>query len=96
MRHRQEQSITDLTFQFLRREGLETPLNEYRLMAAWSDMVGKRTAMASRNMFIRNEKLFVEIDNPVIRQELMMRRTSLVSRLNSIVGTRVITDIIIR
>ena len=96
MRRTKEQNVTDLALQFLRNEGLETPLNEYRIMAAWPQVIGKRMAMATKNMFIRNEKLHVEIDNPVIRQELMMSREALVSRLNASVGARVITDIIIR
>ena len=40
MKRNNTEQIGDVLRQFLRQQGLETPLNEYRLVDAWKDVVG--------------------------------------------------------
>ena len=93
MKYNKSEPITDLLHQYLRAEGLETPLNEYRVVSTWPDVVEEVVAKATGKIFIKNQILNVQIKSPVIRQELMMRRHDLVQKLNAIVGAAVIIDI---
>ena len=77
----------------MRAEGLETPLNERRLINAWDDVVGPTVVKYTTEKFIKNQTLFVKIQNPALRQDLSMMRSQLVSRLNAAVGALVITDV---
>ena len=43
MKRRKEQPIGVLLHEFLRVQGLEAPLNEYRLLAAWGKVMGNIT-----------------------------------------------------
>mgnify|MGYP000102129895 CR=1 FL=1 len=85
--------LADVVRQFLRQERLEAPLNEYRLVDAWKDVVGPAVARYTLNLFIRNQTLCVQLSSSVLRQELMMYRKQLVKSLNDRVGAQVIVDI---
>ena len=96
MRRNNAESIGDLIRKYLRHEGLETPLNEKRLIDAWSEILGPSIASYTRNIYIRNQRLYVQLNSAPLRQELMMGREKLVRSLNKHVGATVITNIIFR
>lgn len=85
--------LGDVLQQFLRNEGLETPLLQKRIVEAWDEVVGEKITGYTADKFIKNQVLFVKITNPALRQDLSMMRSQLVSRLNRSVGTSVISDV---
>ena len=80
MKRNDAEQIGDMIRKFFRLNGLESPLNEYRLVQAWKDVV----------------ILYVHLTSSVLRQELMMGRDLLVRNLNKQVGAQVIVNIIFR
>lgn len=86
--------IGDMIRRFLREEGLESPLNEYRLIQAWETVLGRAIARYTGQMYIKNQTLYVHLTSPALRQNLQMSRQSLVKRLNEAVGAQVIVDIV--
>ncbi len=94
--HKQKaEGIGALLQQFLRQSGLETPLQQHRLLEAWPVVMGQKIASITSNLYIQNQTLHAQVRSAVIRQEIMMRRQIFVQRLNSEAGAQVITDIII-
>ncbi len=81
---------------FFRQNGLESPLNEYRLVQAWNDVVGPTITRYTSNLYIKNQILYVHLTSSVLREELMMGRELLVRNLNQQVGAQVIVNIIFR
>lgn len=79
--------------QFIRDEGLETPLLQKRVIDSWEKVTGQVVAQYTGEKFIKNQVLFVKIINPALRQDLSMMRTQLTRRLNDAVGTTVISDV---
>jgi len=96
MKRKDAQSIGELVRQFLRSESLETPLNERRLLNAWRDVMGPVISSYTRDLYIRNQILYVQLNSSVLRQELMMERRRIVSRLNDAVKAQVISDVVFR
>ncbi|MGL4851553.1 MAG: DciA family protein [Phocaeicola sp.] len=96
MRKRNTEQIGDMIRKFFRQEGLESPLNEYRLVQAWKDVVGAAIANYTTNIYIKNQILYVHLSSSVLRHELMMGRELLVKNLNQQVGSQVIVNIIFR
>lgn len=90
---REVKSINDILQQFLRKEGLETPLQQKRLIDAWDSVAGSMVARYTQEKFIKNQILFVKITNPALRQDLSMMRQQLTRRLNEVVGSSVISDV---
>ena len=93
MFRREVKSIDDLLNMYLRREGLETPLLQRRVIAMWNTVAGATVARYTGDKFIRNQTLYVKILNPALRQDLSMMRAQLVRRINTAVGSQVITDV---
>ncbi len=77
----------------MRKEGLETPLLQRRVIDAWEETAGGLAGQYTQEKFIKNQTLFVKINNPALRADLSMQKTRLVSMLNSKVGAFVISDI---
>lgn len=96
MRRNNAEHIGDVIRFFLRQQGLESPLNEYRLVQAWNDVVGSAMARYTENLYIKNQTLYVHLTSSVLRQELMMARELLVKNLNQQVGAQVIVNIVFR
>lgn len=87
------QPLGDILNEFLRRQGLETPLLQRRLIENVDTVLGPRASHYVSEKFIRNQTLFVRIGSPIVRAELSMKRTAIVQKLNASVGTMLITDI---
>lgn len=96
MRRNNTEQIGNLLRKFMREEGLETPLNEQRLITAWKEVLGPSIASYTSNIYIKNQILYVHLTSAVLREELMMGRELLVRNLNRYVGATVINNIIFR
>lgn len=93
MFRRKVQNLDDVINQFLRHEGLETPLLQRRVIDAWGKVAGRVVERYTGEKFIRNQTLFVKIVNPALRSDLSMMRAELVRKLNAEVGSIVITEV---
>lgn len=93
MFRRDVKPLSAILQQFIRDEGLETPLLQKRVIDSWENVTGQVVAQYTGEKFIKNQVLFVKIINPALRQDLSMMRTQLTRRLNDAVGTTVISDV---
>lgn len=93
MKRKEASPIGDLVQSYLRRESLDTPLNEFRLVRAWNEILGPVVAKSTKQIFIKNQQLNVHLDSAALRHELLMRRTQLIDILNRHIGAKVIYDI---
>ena len=60
-------SISELVLATCREEGLETPLNEHRLIKAWSQILGPAVNNYTKELYIRNQILYVQLTSPLQR-----------------------------
>lgn len=93
MRRNKAEMFGEILRQYLRTEGLETPLNERRIVAAWPQVMGEGISNYTGDIYVRNQTLYVQIKSPALKSNLMMSRSVLVHRLNEAVGAQVITQI---
>jgi predicted nucleic acid-binding Zn ribbon protein len=93
MKRSKTESITNLLNEFLREQGLETPLNQHRLIEMWPEVMGNAINQQTNDLFIKNQTLYLKIKSAALKNDLMMNRAALVQRLNEAVGAYVITDI---
>ena len=96
MKRTDSEQVGGVILQYLREFGLETPLNEHRILQAWDKVLGPAVSRYTKELRIYNQVLFVTISSAALRNELMMRRTELVARLNAEAGAQVITQIVLR
>lgn len=94
MKRNDAEPIGNLIRNFLRQESLDTPLNEQRLIHSWGEIMGNLIASYTKEVYIRNQVLYVHLTSAALRQELMMERESLVRKLNNHMGAAVINHIV--
>lgn len=87
--------IRDVLLAFLREQGLETPLLEYRITQAWPEVMGAVISRYTRQVFVREGKLHVQLTSAPLRQNLMMEHKRIARKLNDHVGSYVISDVYI-
>ena len=85
--------LGDLLMQFLRSEGLETPLLEYRIISAWSAVMGESISRYTTELYVRNSILWVKLKSPALKQNLLMMHGDITRKLNAYVKSQVITDV---
>jgi len=93
MFRRDVKQVKDIILQAMREQGLETPLQQKRLVEAWPTVAGPVIASYTLNTFIYNQTLYVRLSNPALRADLSMRRQEFTSKLNAVVGEQIIIDI---
>lgn len=85
------------------KEALEQMLKAYRLkgkydetfaVSSWKAVVGKAVANRTKEIYIRDRKLFVRIESSVVKNELVMMRSKILEGLNEKTGAEVVTDIV--
>lgn len=94
MKRTQTELLKDVLLRYLREEGLETPLHEYRAVAAWPQVAGPVIARLTGDVSFRQGTLYIKILRPALRQDLMMGRTQLVRKVNDTVGAQIVQNIV--
>ena len=85
--------LGDLLMQFLRSEGLETPLLEHRIINAWPAVMGDTISRYTSELYIKNSILWVKLKSPALKQNLLMMHGDITRKLNAYVQSQVITDV---
>ena len=93
MIHTNSPPVHDILLAWLRAQGLETPLLEYRVVQAWPEVMGEVIGRYTRQVFVKDGKLQVQLTSPSLRQNLMMEHKRIAQKLNDHVGTYVISDV---
>ncbi|MBC7743569.1 MAG: DUF721 domain-containing protein [Flavobacterium sp.] len=89
-----DKSIKDAIEQMLKVYKLKRKFDETSLVVAWPEMMGKAIGNRTKDIFIRNRKLFIRIESAVIKNELVMMRTNIIEKMNERAGSSVIDEII--
>jgi len=96
MRKNNTEKIGKVIEDYIEALDVKGKLKEVRLIRSWEEIVGKMIARKTENIYVKDGKLFVEMNSSIARNELSMLKSSLISRLNEKAGDNIISDIVIR
>lgn len=96
MRKKNTQKLDEVIQEYLKALKIDDKIKEVRLIRSWDEMVGKTIARSTKEIYIKNRKLFVQLNSSVIRNELFMIRDGLKNALNDQAGESVIDEIILK
>ena len=91
-----KQTLGDVIKDLLKQYNLQDKLNEVQLVSSWEKVMGKIIAKHTTNIYISRKKLFISIDSPVIRSELMYSKEKIIKMMNDAIGVEVVTEVVIR
>lgn len=96
MRRSKTQPLKEVLAQYIEVMKFTSKLKETGIILNWENIVGRTIARYTRNIYITDQKLFVEISSAIVRNELLMIKDELLKKLNNDAGQVVINEIIIR
>lgn len=96
MERRKTIHISEIIQEILNKSNLKGRLDETTISKKWEEVVGRPMAQYTKNVYVSKGILYVNVTSSVVRNELMMSRTTLIEQLNAITGNKTITDIIFR
>jgi len=96
MRRSETVNISEIIKAILKEQGLEDKLAENRLINSWEEILGKSVGRYTKNLYIKDQTLFIQLSSSVVRNELMMIREDIVKRLNEKAGKTIIKSIVLR
>ncbi|WP_397235459.1 DUF721 domain-containing protein [Parapedobacter composti] len=74
---------------------LRRKFDETSLLSAWPELMGSAIANRTKQIYIRDRKLFVKVESSVIKNELLLMRSQIIGRMNEHVGQVVIEDLVV-
>jgi predicted nucleic acid-binding Zn ribbon protein len=89
-----DKSLKDAIEQMLQVYNLRRKVDETSLIVAWPEMMGKAVANRTKDIFIRDRKLFIRLESAVIKNDLMMMRSDIIEKMNERAGASIIDEII--
>jgi predicted nucleic acid-binding Zn ribbon protein len=94
MKTSNDRSLGEVLKELIETYRLEGKLNELKVIHSWEKVVGEMIARHTKDLYIRNGKLFVKIDSPALKNELTYSSSTIVENLNAEAGCRVIEEVI--
>ncbi len=94
MMNSNDRQLKDVIKELINTYRLNDGLNEAKLIGSWESVVGKMIANHTEKLRISNGKLFIRLDSPAVKNELMYARGKLLKSLNETVGKDVIKEIV--
>lgn len=94
MKKSNEQTLSEAIRELIETYRIKGKLDEVKLIGSWEKVTGKVIMKYTRDIYIRNRKLYLRIDSPALKNELLYSRSQLVDSLNKEAGSRVIEEIV--
>lgn len=94
MRKANDKSLKEAIAQMMNVYKLKRRFDETGIIAAWPEIVGKPVANRTKELFIKNKKLFLRVESSVVKNELMMIRSQIIDKINEGSEGKLVEEII--
>jgi len=89
-------SIGEALNLLLEKSHWKPKVQELRMKEEWETIVGKTISKYTRSISLYNKKLTIHTDVAPLKQELLLGKEQLITRINEYFAERVIEEIIIK
>ncbi len=96
MRRSNTQSLSDVLKEYIEQNRIDRKLKEVDVVEGWENLLGKTIAHYTRNIYIRNRILYVEISSAVVKNELFLMRDEICRRINQNAGDEIVQRIVFK
>ena len=96
MKKHNDQPIKDILKQLIQQNKWSDKVNEKRLLQCWEELLGKTIAKYTKQISLRNKKLYIEVDSAPLKNELVYSRNQMIQLINTKFGEGVVEEIIVR
>lgn len=94
MKKTQAKTIGEIVQEYLKKENLDTALDEHRASALWPQIVGQGINRYTVSRWVKDGVMHVQLSSAPLRNELMLNRTRIIAHINEALGNEVIKEIV--
>ncbi|GAB3919179.1 DUF721 domain-containing protein [Mucilaginibacter boryungensis] len=94
MRKTNDKTLKEAIEQMMQVYKIKRKYEETGITQAWPELVGKAVANRTKELFIRDKKLFLRIESSVIKNELLMMREQIIQKINERAKSVIVEEII--
>lgn len=91
-----EQPIINVMERFLSSLGIPTDFNQEEIIKVWEKITGDLIKKLTKKIYVYDKVLFVYVNAPALRSELMMMRGNICEEINNHFGKKVLKHIEIK
>lgn len=78
---------------YLRAMGIERKVLEMEVISKWPELMGNAVAVRTTMVRIDGDRLILDINSSVMREELALKKTEIIQKLNEVAGFELIRDV---
>ncbi len=93
---RDGKSIGGVWNDYMKNSKLNRKMIEHDITVRWEELAGSLVARHTNHINYYENKLTIYLDSASLKQEVLMRKDSLIERINTNLNSELIKDIIIR
>ena len=88
-----EQSMGEALSLWLDRYRRRRGTDETRVLQAWDELMGPSIVRQTTKKKVQNQILYVQLESAVVRKELLMVKSKIISSINEHLGREAIKDV---
>lgn len=86
-------TLGDAIDKILKAYRLDNKLKEIDILSKWEEMMGRAVFLRTKNIYIKDKILYLQLDSSVMRDELMNGKSIIIQRVNETAGHEMVRDI---
>ncbi|MBO4740157.1 MAG: DUF721 domain-containing protein [Bacteroidales bacterium] len=94
MKQAHEYTLQDVLITVYRQNGLSDAFAEQEAISAYREVVGDLISKLSRKVMLQKDTLHVQLSSAALRQEMSLRKTTLVEKIAEKTSTPIVKDIV--
>ncbi len=95
MRRSKTISLAEALSDYIKEMNFSGKLMEADVLNSWDEIVGKAIGARTSKIYFRDHKLYVHLTSSVVRNELLMLREALRTKINQKAGAEIVKEIIL-
>ena len=93
MRNSNTQSIKEVIDELINAYKLRGKMNEVRLQHSWEELMGKPVANRTKEIYLRDKKLFIRLTSSSLKEELFYSSDKIIKTLNELLEGEYIEEV---
>ena len=89
-----DQSLKEAIDQMLKTFHLDQKMHETKVVNSWETVMGRTVSNRTTQIYMRNKKLFINLNSASLREELHHDREKIIKLLNEEAGQEVVEEIV--
>ncbi|TLP80588.1 DUF721 domain-containing protein [Maribacter sp. ACAM166] len=89
-------SMKDALSAFIQKNKLEKGMNKVNAREAWARLMGNGVNNYTTDIELRNDTLFISLSSSVLREELSLGKSKIISMINEEIGKDLVKKLVLR